>query len=171
MPAKSGRRLVIGLGNPDRGDDGAGRAVARALRARADSSFAVRECSGEATALMEAWAGSDEVVLVDASRGAGPPGSVHRFEANDLDRLASLRSARPASTHALGACLAVALSRALGTLPGRLAVYAIEGARFEPGQGLSPEVAGAVDAVAALLAREAPAPWEAAGPVPEVDRG
>jgi Ni,Fe-hydrogenase maturation factor len=47
-------RLLIGVGNPDGGDDGAGTAVARQLRGRNDCALEGRECTGEATSLMSA---------------------------------------------------------------------------------------------------------------------
>ncbi len=138
-------RLVIGVGNPLRGDDGAGRAVARLLAARGVPGLVVRESSGEATSLMEAWAGFDDVVLVDACRGAGPPGSIHDFEADEVDRIATLRHA---SSHSLGVAAAIGLARALGTLPARLAVHAVESRETAEGEGLSAEV----DAATRLLA-------------------
>ncbi len=145
------RRLVIGVGNPDRGDDAAGRIVARRLRERESDVLAVRESSGEASGLMETWAGFDDVVLVDACRGAGEPGSIHRLEAEDLDRLASFQQHRRESTHSFGVSSAIALARALGTLPPRLVVYAIEAASFDDAAGLSPAVEAAVGATVALL--------------------
>ena len=59
----------------------------------------------------------------------------------------SLRS----STHAFGVADAVELARALGRLPGRLDVYAIEGASFAAGDRLSPAVERAVAELAAEL--------------------
>jgi hydrogenase maturation protease len=145
---------VIGIGNPDRGDDGAGRAVARRLSARNPFAIEVRECAGEAAALMEAWTGFDDVVLVDACRGAGGAGSVHRFEPDDIDRFASAEGLSPASTHGFGAAAAIGLARALGTLPSRLAIYAIEAARADAGADLSPDVGRAVEHVVTLLVQE-----------------
>ena len=142
---------MIGIGNPDRGDDGVGRVLARRLRALAAPGIEVRECDGEATGLMAAWEGAEEVVLVDACRGAGAPGTVHRLEP---DALGSLGSLRHASTHSFGVAAAVGLSRRLGRLPPRLAVYAIEGHSFREGGGLSPEVDRAATEVAALLVRD-----------------
>jgi len=141
-------RVVIGVGNLDRGDDGAGRAVARRRRARNDCALEVREGTGEATALMSAWTGSDDVVLVDACRGAGAAGSIHLFAPDDVERVARLQHA---STHSLGVAAAIGLARALGTLPGRLVIYAIEGRHSCDGAGLSPEVDRAVDEVVALV--------------------
>jgi hydrogenase maturation protease len=143
------RRLLIGVGNPLRGDDGAGRAVARLLADRAVRGLVVRESSGEATSLMEAWAGFDDVILVDACRGAGPPGSVYLFQADDVDRVVSLRHA---SSHSLGVAAAIGLARALGTLPESLVVHAIEARVTEEGEGLSPEVDEAVRRLAERLA-------------------
>jgi len=144
-------RLVIGVGNPDRGDDGAGRAVARRLATRNDRAFEVRECSGDATSLMSAWSGFDDVVLVDACCGAGPPGRVQRIGPEEMDRVATLQHA---STHSLGVAAAIGLARALGALPSRLVIYAIEAGQAREGEGLSGEVDRAVHEVVALLMRD-----------------
>jgi hydrogenase maturation protease len=142
------RRLVIGVGNPDRGDDAAGREVARRLAARGSASLEARECGGDATALLTAWAGARDVVVVDACRGAGPVGSVHSFGPDDALRLATLRHA---STHSLGVAAAVGLARALGALPERLVIHAIEAGSCGHGEGLSPEVERAVERVVAEI--------------------
>lgn len=54
------------------------------------------------------------------------------------------------STHGLGVAEAIALGGALGRLPRRLVVIGIEGARFDAGEGLSPEVDRALDHAVAL---------------------
>jgi hydrogenase maturation protease len=151
-PARVGHRLLIGVGNPLRGDDGAGRAVARRLAARNDCALVVRESSGEATSLMNEWTGFDDVVVVDACRGAGSPGSVHNFGPEELGRVATLQHA---STHSLGVAAAIGLARALGTLPSRLVIHAIEAGHCREGKGLSPEVDRAVDEVVALVMQDA----------------
>ena len=145
------RRLVIGVGNPDRGDDGAGRVVAQRLRGRNGCAPEVRECSGEATALMETWTGFDDVVLVDACHGAGEPGSIHRFSPAELERLASVEGRRYESTHGLGVSAAIALAQTLGTFPSALVIYAIEGGHYQDGNGLSEDVDRAVQELVALL--------------------
>jgi hydrogenase maturation protease len=146
--ARVGHRLLIGVGNPYAGDDGAGRAVARRLLARNDCALEVCECSGEAASLMNAWTGFDDVVLVDACRGAGPAGSVHRVGPDDVERVARLQHA---STHSLGVAAAIGLARALGTLPRPLVIYAIEARHSSEGEGLSPEVDHGVQEVVALV--------------------
>src|SRR3970040_627455 len=69
------RRIVIGVGNPTRGDDAAGLEVARPAR-RVE---AHQEANGSYE-LMDVWEGADEVIVVDAARSGAPPGTVHRFE-------------------------------------------------------------------------------------------
>jgi hydrogenase maturation protease len=150
----SPRRLLIGVGNPDRGDDGAGRVVARRLRGRNGCAFEVCECAGEAIALMEAWTGFDDVVLVDACRGAGAPGSIHRLTPAELLQRPRGEPRRYESTHGFGVAEAIGLARALGRLPSDLVIYAIEAGHSEAGTGLSEDVDRAVRELVALLVQE-----------------
>ena len=76
------------------------------------------------------------------------PGTVHRFDAAAAPLpAAAVRS----GTHAFGVADAVELARALGRLPARLDVYAIEGGSFAAGDGLTPAVARAVVTLAERL--------------------
>lgn len=134
-------RLVIGLGNPDRGDDAAGVRVAGRLRSVA----AVESRRG--TDVMDLWADADDVVVVDATRSARPPGTVVRIDATSGE----LPARSFPSSHSFGLAETVELARALERLPGRLTVYGIEGACFEVGAPMSPEVVEAVEAVTAEL--------------------
>jgi hydrogenase maturation protease len=100
---------------------------------------------------MDAWTDFDDVVLVDACRGAGEPGSIHRFTPGELERLASVQPRRYGSTHGFGVMEAVALARTLGTLPSGLVIYAIEAGHVRDGDGLSGEVERGVRELVALL--------------------
>ena len=150
--------LVAGIGNPDRGDDGVGPALARRLRGRTPAGVRAIECGGDILALIEEWAGFSAVIVVDAMAALDRPGRIHRL---DL-------AARPlpvafagGSTHAFGLAEAVELARSLGRLPARFVAYLVEGERFDIGTPLSPAVAAAVERVArrilAELARIGPA--------------
>jgi hydrogenase maturation protease len=140
--------ILIGVGNAWRGDDGAGLAVARRVRELAPAGVEIREVEGDATALVDVWWGAEQVVVVDAAESGAPPGTVRRFDARSGPLpVRSLRS----STHAFGVADAVELARALGRLPDRLDVYAIEGASFTAGDRLSPAVERAVDELATAL--------------------
>ena len=140
--------MVIGVGNAWRGDDGAGLAVARRVRERGPAGVDVREIEGDASALVELWAGAEQVVVVDAAASGAPPGTVRRFDARaEALPVQLLRS----STHAFGVPDAIELARALGRLPSALDVYAIEGESFVAGDRLSPDVDRVVDELAQAL--------------------
>jgi hydrogenase maturation protease len=140
--------LVIGIGNPDRGDDGFGPAVARALAERAPAGLACVEHDGEPTGLMDCWAGAARVVLIDAVRSGRPPGHIVRL---DLAREPLAADIAPRSTHALGLAQAVELARVLGRLPPWIRFIGAEGTAFEPGTDLSPALLSARDAVVAEI--------------------
>lgn len=143
------RLLIIGVGNPDRGDDGAGHAVIAALRKRLDDradadGIALIEHWGEATALVVTMDGAASVVIADAAMSGAEPGSYHCFEAADSALPSELTNM---SSHGFGVAQAIELARALGTLPNHCRVYAIEAETFEAGGALSPGVAKAAKAV------------------------
>lgn len=142
---------VIGVGNPYRGDDGAGPSVAAALRQAAVPGLEVVEASGEGAALMEAWSGSERVFLVDAVSSGGRPGCVHRIDAA-RDRVP--QDFFKYSTHAFAVAEAVEMARVLGQLPRALIIYGIEGEDFSAGEDLTPAVASAVDEVTRRIAEE-----------------
>jgi hydrogenase maturation protease len=141
--------LVIGVGNPERGDDAAGLAVVRRLQAAAPG-IRTLGASGEAARLIDAWQGAERVVIVDACLRRGRAGRVQAFDAVKAPLpVALLRG----STHSLGVAEAIELARALEQLPQQLTVYAIAAKSFE-GRVLSPEVEAAVEELAARLASE-----------------
>jgi hydrogenase maturation protease len=144
--------VLIGIGNPFRGDDGVGPAVVATAAERLPPGVRAVELDGEAARLVEAWAGCDAAVVVDAVRSGGPPGRVLRLDLADGDPI-PLEWRAAGSTHSTGLAEAVALARALDRMPGRLVVYGIEGHAFEEGTTLSPTVAaGADEAVARVVA-------------------
>jgi hydrogenase maturation protease len=142
--------LVIGIGNPDRGDDAAGRLAAARLKARAPSGARIVECDGEATKLLAQLAETDEAILIDAALSGAAPGTVHRFEAHQA--AVTLPAKAGMSTHGFGLAEAIELARTLGQLPKRCVVFAIEARSLDHGAALSPEVEAAVDMVVGEVA-------------------
>jgi hydrogenase maturation protease len=89
-------------------------------------------------------------VVVDAACSGRPPGTVLVLDAH---RQQLPVWAGAGSTHAFGLDAVVELLAALGRLPQRLLLVAIEAAGFDPGAALSPAVGAAVPAAAdAVLA-------------------
>ncbi|MBK8975112.1 MAG: hydrogenase maturation protease [Planctomycetes bacterium] len=147
--------LVVGVGNAFRRDDGVGPRVVQRLRELdARGELRLVEASGEGASLMATWRGERSVVIVDAARSHAAAGTVHRFDAAEV-RLPS--DFFHYSSHAFGVAEAIELARALGELPERLVVWAVEGGSFGAGRDLTPPVESAVDDVARRILAELPA--------------
>ena len=153
------RRIVIGIGNPERGDDAAGRETVRRLRATMPADVAIAEADGETTSLLALLDGAAATFWVDACASGAPAGTIRRFDLAE-DRLPPTASA--VSSHGIGLAEALELARVLGQLPARCVVYAIEGQSFAAGVGLSPAVERAVVEVVQRLCSELAKPMEAA---------
>jgi hydrogenase maturation protease len=166
------RRVVIGVGNEYRRDDGFGPLVVTALaeRRRRDPGLAgvdLRISDGEPARLLDLWAGADLAVVVDAVRDGGDvPGRMYELV---LDAVEGLAENAGASSHGIGLGSTVALARALDRLPLRLTVLAVSGREFGFGVELTPQVAAMVRPVARrvaeLLVRAGP-PASAPSPLP-----
>ena len=135
------RVVVIGVGNPLRGDDVLGLMVAERVRLRRPDIEVVAH-GGDILDLCDVWKDVDLAVVVDAMASHEAPGMIRRYDARD----ATVPSAAfRRSTHAFGVGDAVALARAVGTLPPRLVVYGVVGSCFDLGQPASPAVVHVVD--------------------------
>jgi hydrogenase maturation protease len=150
--------LVVGIGNPHRGDDGVGPVVVRRLSARVPPGVSVLERNGDTLALIEDWKDFPSVILVDAVAPITEPGRVHRL---DLTNSPLPVAFAPRSTHAFGLAETVELARSLQRMPPCLVAYLIEGEQFETGALLSPAIAAAVNGVAERIFAEIPAVLEA----------
>jgi len=139
--------LIVGAGNADRRDDGAGLAAARRLQ-RLPADVRVLSQDGDFASLLDQWDGAAVVIMIDATMSGAAPGTIRRYDAH-LGPLPTVFSR--VSTHAFGIGDAIELARVLRRLPARLVVFGIEGRDFTGGEGLSPAVDAAVDEVVALV--------------------
>lgn len=140
--AEAVARVIIGIGNPTRGDDGVGLLVARKIRKRVRRSVKVVEESGEGTRLMDVWKDARSAIIIDAVASGSSPGTIHRIDASAAAPPARLFHR---STHAFGLAEAIALSRTLNRLPQSVVIYGIESELFEAGSEMSAEVRRAAD--------------------------
>jgi hydrogenase maturation protease len=145
-------RLVIGIGNAYRRDDGVGLMVAEEIAKRGLPGVRAVIAIGEPGAILDAWSGADRAVVVDAAMGEGlTPGRIRRWTPGDVEGPAVV------SSHALGLPQTYALGQALGQIPDELVVFTVETADVDHGLGLTPAVAAAVpelvDAILTELAR------------------
>lgn len=147
--------LVVGVGNPILGDDGAGWRVVEAVQRSAaphdDVQFDCLAVGG--LTLMERLVGVRRAILVDAVvTGADPPGTVRRL---DLVSMPTREASHLDSAHDVTLAAALATGRTLGmALPGDVTVVTIEAAAVgEFREDLTPAVEAAIpEAVGAVLA-------------------
>ncbi len=108
----------------------------------------VVEHAGDPLDLLSVWSGYDLAILVDALNAPDEAGAVRRFDpAVDLppDRESIV------SSHGHSLWDAWELSGLLGHRPNRTLVFTVSGARFDQGEGCSPEVEVAVDEIVQCL--------------------
>jgi hydrogenase maturation protease len=139
---------IIGIGHMDRGDDAVGRLAAAQLKSHVPAGVEVIETDGEAGKLLDLFQGVDTIIVIDACASGAKPGTVQRI---DAVATAMPRWLGSASSHAIGLAESVELARALGQLPERLVVYAVEAQTFTLGAPLSAPVAKALDALPAQI--------------------
>ncbi len=143
---------VIGCGNTNRSDDGAGPFVIRALRAREGLPDAVRllDAGTDGIAVMFAARGCDALILVDACRPLGEPGAVYEVPGEELERSyePSLNLHDFRWNHALHAGRQIYREE----FPKEVAVYLIEAGTLELGLALTPAVERAATLVAERIA-------------------
>ena len=146
-------RVVLGLGNPLRGDDGVGLAVAAALARLLERQpiEGVRVVTSERGGLevLPLLAGAGDAVVVDCLEVETPrPGRVRWLSLEEMGG-----SARVQGAHEVSLANVLEIGRLLGVdMPASIAVLGIEAC---PGPDiddrLSPPVAASVDRIAALL--------------------
>lgn len=143
--------LVVGIGNPDRGDDGVGCLVARRIAAAGLGGAQVIQHRAEASLLLPSLAAARRAFLVDASVSGAPPGTIRRFDAaaSPLPE-----PGRRMTAHGLTLAEAIELARALGQLPPECVVYAIEAGGWTAGAPITPEVEEAAMTVTGRLLAE-----------------
>jgi hydrogenase maturation protease len=140
---------VVGLGSPA-GDDAVGWAAVddlqKAIRKEGIEFHRVPGGQG----LLDVLDGRGTLIVIDAARGDGSPGTIHRFDefAGRLDVL------RPGTTHGLGAAAALELAATLRLLPPRVVVFGMEAADLSPGAALSPAVTAALPELVRRVAVE-----------------
>ena len=144
--------IVLGLGNPLMGDDGAGLAALEALRCAFAFGPGVELEDGGALglALLPLVEDAGSLLVLDAVRFGGRPGTTVAQEGDEIARYLSLKL----SPHQAGFRETLALAGLRGNLPHRLALVGVEVAGADYAEPLSPEVQSALPAmVAAAVTR------------------
>ena len=137
--------LVLGLGNPLRGDDGVGPRIIEELTRRGlPEGVTVRDVGNAGLDLLNILEGWERAVIVDAAEMGREPGQFVRFTPDEA-RLTQKDD--HFSLHNAGLSEVLALANALGrTLPD-FVIFGIQPAEFGWREGLSPAVEAAIPAL------------------------
>ena len=161
--------LIIGLGNPLRGDDGVGVRVAQILGNRTlPDDVEVLDGGTQGLGIVNLMEGRQRVILVDAAEMGRSPGEFVRFELSEVhllgDGVETASTPRGVGTaltprdahlsvHAAGLRDALALAQALQMLPPEIIIFGVQPLNLEWESALSPFVEAVLpDLVAAILA-------------------
>lgn len=142
--------LVLGIGNTLLTDEGIGVYVIRYLAQRYPHLPDVDYMDGGTLSftLAEPIAAADGLITVDAARLDAPPGSVRRFEGEEMDRF--LQGKR-SSVHEVSLADLLDMARLTGDLPERRCLIGIQPSAMGWGDQPTPEVEAAIPEAAKLV--------------------
>lgn len=142
---------IVGVGNPFRGDDGAGCAVIDVLSEKMPPSITLRKTNGDIAELLDLFTQYATVYIIDACQGDGLPGSWQRI--NALTDNIPL-DAKQTSTHGLNVSQAIQLATHLKQLPSQLIIYTIASDNFTIQTSVSWPVSQAISKVAQAIEKD-----------------
>lgn len=146
------RTLVIGVGNLLLRDEGIGIHVVQALQKMALPDNVTVIDGGLSPHLVEIVEAGDRVIVVDAARGKGEPGTIYRLYPNDLDSTTSF-------AHDIGIEQALKIMALTGNQPSEIVIIGVEPAEIDWGTELSEKLWGKLPAIIkAVLAEVGIAP-------------
>ena len=144
--------LILGLGNPLRGDDGIGpRVIEEVTRRGLPEGVSSLDGGTGGLDLLNVLEGWERVVIVDAADVGREPGQFVRFTP---EQARFVETADPHSLHRAGLGEALALANALGQSLPEMTIFGVQPARVDWGQGLSPAVEAAIPALADAVLEE-----------------
>jgi hydrogenase maturation protease len=151
--AGSASLLVLGLGNVLCGDDGLGVAAVELLGRRYRIPEGVRVLDGGTLglALLSCIQSSDDVILVDAIRSDGPPGTLVRLEGDEVAPAVRTRL----SCHQIGVADLLDALEILDAYPRRLILLGLVPQTLELGLARSPRVERQLPGLVEGIAHEA----------------
>jgi hydrogenase maturation protease len=147
----NGKLLVLGVGNLLLSDEGVGVHVAQELmEMNFPPEVRVVEGGTDGFGLMHVLLEAERVILIDAVKGGGQPGSIYRFEIEDCPPFPDVFKT---SVHQISILEVINLSGLIGSTP-RTTIIGIEPQCLEMGMKLSPKVARAIPKVIRLVKEE-----------------
>lgn len=140
--------VVAGFGSPH-GDDRTGWELVARLARRPDVTVRLLSVR-EGTQLLHSLRGCDRLIVVDACRGSGAPGTISRFVWPDP----RIRRHHDRSTHQIGLSSALELASQLGLLPAEVVVFGIEGQNHDTAGPITSDVLRSLDELEKIVLGE-----------------
>ena len=152
MPQSIASTLVLGFGNPHRGDDGIGVRVAEALAANPlPEDVEVVDGGTQGLGVVPLLEGRKRLIVVDAAKLGHEPGAYRRFA---LSEARFLGTDNHIAIHEAGLREALLLAEVLGYLPQDTVFYGIQPASLKWEENLSVPVSKALEQVTKMIRAE-----------------
>jgi hydrogenase maturation protease len=143
--------VILGVGNLLLSDEGVGVHVANELmKMDLPPEVSVVEGGTDGFGLIGVITEADRLIVVDAVKGGGPPGSVYHF---DIDEVQECPAGFKTSLHQIGILEVISLLGLMGKKP-RTTVIGVEPKSLEMSMELSPEVKDKVPRMIELILDE-----------------
>jgi len=143
--------VILGVGNLLLSDEGVGVHVATELmKTKLPPEVSVVEGGTDGFRLLNVITEADRLIVIDAVRGGAEPGSIYRF---DIDDVRNCPSGFKTSVHQIGILEVIDLSELIGKRP-HTTIIGIEPKSLEMGMELSPEIKSKVPRMIDLIFEE-----------------
>ncbi len=146
---------ILGCGSPLVGDDGIGVHVANKLmemRSELPDNIEVIDAGVCGLELLNFMENAKHIIIVDAVKGAGNVGSVHRFEIEDIKDTTSTNAI---SIHDTNIADVLCIAQYVQEMPEKVTIFAVEVEEIEKIYlGLSNKVQASVDEVINMILDE-----------------
>jgi len=144
------RIVVVGVGNLLLKDEGIGVHIARALQQMDIPQDTKIIDGGTSPDLPYYLKDTDRLIVIDAVKAGGEPGTVYRFHPHDVN----IESAEMVSVHELGLEQSLRLMRLTGSEPKEVVIIGIEPKEMDWGTELSAELQQKIPEIVNIVLKE-----------------
>ena len=150
-PSSPQKSVILGVGNLLLSDEGVGVHVANELtKIDLPPEVSVVEGGTDGFRLLNVITETDRLIVIDAVKGGAEPGSIYRF---DIDEVRNCPSGFKTSVHQIGILEVIDLSGLIGKTP-HATVIGIEPKSLEMGMELTPEIKSKIPRIIELIFEE-----------------
>jgi hydrogenase maturation protease len=143
--------LILGVGNLLLSDEGVGVHIAqRMMHMNLPPEVHVVEGGTDGFGLVSVILEADRMILIDAVKGGGQPGSIYRFDIHDCPPYPDLFKT---SVHQISILEVINLSSLIGSTP-RTTIIGVEPHCLDMGMELSPQIEAKIPTIIQLIQKE-----------------